>query len=401
MKKFLFIALISFITSSLYSQDKIELKPYWDNGLKLESSDKNFSVKLGGRIQYDIMFINQDDSLNNNFDAENGAEFRRARLYTSGTIYKTIKYKFQIDFAGNRVVIKDAYLRFTKIPGIGNITVGNFKEPHGFEMITSSKYITMMERSLTNPFDNDRNLGFMLNNSFLYKRLSLFVGYFYPSSNEGKYSGGNYNLTFRVAGIPYYNNEEGLKVVHLGIGFTHEEHNGEEVSYSSRPEAHLAPKYLKVNIDKTKNLNEINGELVLIYNSLSFQSEYTYTGVKTSTNSALQESDYGFYSFFGTLSWFITGEHKNYSKKKSAFDRLSPKKNFGTKGGFGALEIALRYSVLNLNDQDLNGGKMNNFTAGVNWYLNPATKIAFNYVRSNIYELGISNIYQMRFQIAF
>lgn len=210
MKKFLFIALISFITSSLYSQDKIELKPYWDNGLKLESSDKNFSVKLGGRIQYDIMFINQDDSLNNHFDAENGAEFRRARLYTSGTIYKTIKYKFQIDFAGNRVVIKDAYLRFTKIPGIGNITVGNFKEPRGFEMITSSKYITMMERSLTNEFDNDRNLGFMLNNSFLNKRLSVFAGYFYPSGNEAKFSGKKYNLTFRLSGIPYYNDDRSI-----------------------------------------------------------------------------------------------------------------------------------------------------------------------------------------------
>ena len=144
MKQFLFITLLSLLTSSLFSQTKVELTPYWDNGLKLESPDKDFSVKLGGRIQYDVMLINQDDSLNNHFDAKNGTEFRRARLYTSGTVYKTIKYKFQVDFAGDRVVIKDAYLRFTKIPWVGNLTIGNFKEPHGFEIITSSKYITMM-----------------------------------------------------------------------------------------------------------------------------------------------------------------------------------------------------------------------------------------------------------------
>lgn len=401
MKRFLLIALVSFFTSSLFSQNKVELKPYWDNGLKLESSDKHFSVKFGGRIQYDIMFINQDDSLNNHFDAENGTEFRRARLYTSGTVYKTIKYKFQVDFAGNHVVIKDAYLRFTKIPWIGNLTIGNFKEPHGFEMITSSKYITMMERSLTNQFDNDRNLGIMINNSFLDKRLSLFAGYFYPSGNEAKYSGSKYNLTFRITGLPYYNDKDGMKVVHLGAGLSHENHDGLEMSYASRPEAHLAPKYLKVSVDKTKSLNEINGELVLIYNSVSLQGEYTYVGIKTCESSALKESNYGFHSLFGTLSWFITGEHKNYSKKKSAFSRLSPKKNFGTNGGFGAVEVALRYSVLNLNDRDLNGGKMNNITVGVNWYLNPVTKIAFNYVRADIYKLGISNIYQMRFQIAF
>lgn len=401
MKQFLIVALISFFSSSLFSQDKVELIPYWDNGLKLESPDKKFSVKIGGRIQYDVMFINQDDSLNNHFDAENGTEFRRARLYTSGTVYKTIKYKFQVDFAGDVVVIKDAYLRFTKIPGIGNITVGNFKEPRGFEMLTSSKYITMMERSLTNQFDNDRNPGLMLNNSFLNKRLSVFAGYFYPAGVGAKYTGSQYNLTFRVSGLPYYNDNNGLKVVHLGVGYTYENHDDQEQSYASRPEAHLAPKYLKVNIDKTKSNNEINGELVLIYNSISLHSEYTYVGINTSENSALKESDYGFYSFFGTLSWFITGEHKNYSKKNSAFGRLNPKKNFGTKGGFGAVEIALRYSVLNLNDKDLSGGKMNNITAGINWYLNPVTKIAFNYVHSSIYELGESNIYQMRFQIAF
>ena len=401
MKQLLFIALISLFTSSLFSQDKVELKPYWDNGLKFESSDKRFSVKIGGRIQYDVMFINQDDSLNNHFDAENGTEFRRARLYTSGTVYKNIKYKFQVDFAGDQVVIKDAYLRFTKIPGIGNITVGNFKEPRGFEMLTSSKYVTMMERSLTNQFDNDRNPGLMLNNSFLDKRLSIFAGYFYPAGVGAKYTGNKYNLTFRLAGIPYYNDDEGMKVVHIGMGLTYENHDDQELSYASRPEAHLAPKYLKVKVDKTKSLNEINGELVLVFNSLSLHSEYTYSSVKTGVNSALKESDYGFYSFFGTLSWFITGEHKNYKKGKGVFDKISPKKNFGTKGGFGALEVALRYSVLNLNDKDLSGGKMNNITAGINWYLNPVTRISFNYVHSSIYELGISNIYQMRFQIAF
>lgn len=401
MKRFLLIAFVSFFTSSLFSQNKVELKPYWENGLKLESSDKSFTVKLGGRIQYDLMFINQDDSLNGHFDAENGTEFRRARLYTSGTVYKTIKYKFQVDFAGNQVVIKDAYLRFTKIPGVGNITLGNFKEPRGFEMLTSSKYITMMERPLANEFDNDRNLGIMINNGFLNNRLSLFAGYFKPSGNEAKYSGSKYNLTFRLSGIPYYNDDEGLKVVHLGAGFSYENHDDQEISYSSRPEAHLAPKYLKINIDKTKSLKDINGELVLIYNSISFHGEYTYSAVKTGDNSALKESDYGFYAFFGTISWFITGEHKNYSKSKSAYGSLSPKKNFGTEGGFGALEVALRYSVLNLNDKDLSGGKMNNITAGINWYLNPVTKITFNYIRADIYELGVSNIYQMRFQIAF
>ncbi len=400
MTRIFAIVALSFFFLNVYSQDKTALNAYWDNALKFEDADNNFSVKIGGRIQYDVMFISQDDSLQNHFAADNGTEFRRARFYTSGTVYKRIKYKFQIDFAGNRVVIKDAYMRYTKIPGLGNITIGNFKEPHGFEMLTSSKYISFMERSVSNQFDNDRSLGIMINNSFFGKNLSVYAGYFYPSGNEAKYSGDRYNLTFRLAGLPYYNTGNGYKVVHLGAGITHEYHNGEEASYASRPEAHLAPKYLKVEMDAVKSINEINGEFVVVYNSFTLQSEYTYAGVQAASNSNMQENAYALGSFYGSLSWFVTGEHKNYSHSKKMFDRLSPKKNFGD-GGIGAIELAARYSVMNLNDHDLQGGKMSNITIGVNWYLNPASRISFNYVRANISELGIANIFQTRFQIAF
>jgi len=400
IRLFTFI-LLSLVVSSAFSQSKIDLKPYWNNGLYLQSSDKNFSVKFGGRIQYDVMFIKQDDSLNQHFEAANGTEFRRARLYTSGTVYGNIKYKFQIDFAANAVVIKDAYLRFTKIPGVGNITVGNFKEPRGFEMISSSNFVTFMERSLTNQFDNDRSLGLMLNNGYINNRLTLFAGYFFPSGNNAKYSGKRYNIAGRIAGLPIYNTDNGYKVLHLGGGFTHEEYNNEEASYAARPEAHLAPKYLKVNFDETSHINEYDAEVIIIYNSFSFASEYTHGDVSMGPNSALLKDKYGFYSFFGAVSWFITGEHKNYSKTKSAFDRIKPKRNFRQDGGFGAIELALRYSVLSLNQEDVHGGRMNNITAGVNWYLNPITKITFNYVNSVINELGTSNIFQMRFQITF
>lgn len=402
MKHLYIAAIFAFLILNVQSQTKTELKPYWDNGLKFSGENKDFSVKFGGRIQYDVMMISQDSSLDSHFDASNGTEFRRARLYTSGTVYNFIKYKFQIDFAGNRVVIKDAYLSFSKIPYVGNITVGNFKEPRSFEMITSSKYITMMERALINVYDNDRNMGIMLHNQFLSERLSVFAGYFLPSGNNAKYSGNKYNMTFRIAGLPYFKDEtDNYKVLHIDAGITHEFHDFQEVAYSARPEAHLAPKYLKVNIDQANSINEINGGLVAIYNRFSFEGEYTFATILAGPNSTFQHNNYLMSSYYTTLSWFITGEHKNYSKSKVAYDKVKPKKNFDINGGIGAWEFAIRYSALNLNDRDVQGGKMNNITLGLNWYLNPVTRVTFNYVRSDVYELGISNIYQMRFQITF
>ncbi|PLX12555.1 MAG: hypothetical protein C0598_05730, partial [Marinilabiliales bacterium] len=159
MKQLYFVIAFIFLFVNANAQEKKDLKPYWNNGLNFSSPEKDFSVKIGGRIQYDLMFMSQDSSLNSNFDALNGTEFRRLRLYTSGTVFKSIKYKLQLDFSGNKVDIKDAYIKFTKIPWVGNFTVGNFKEPRGFEMICSSNFISFMERSLVNVYDNDRNLG--------------------------------------------------------------------------------------------------------------------------------------------------------------------------------------------------------------------------------------------------
>lgn len=401
MRKTYFIILLIFVSSQLVSQTDKDFNVYWDNGLKASSKEGNTKIKMGGRLMYDVMWIHQDDSLDKHFDAQNGAEIRRARIYTKGTIYNNIKFKFQLDFAGGITVIKDAYIQLTKIPAIGNIMVGNFKEPFGLTMITSSKYITEMERPLANAFDNDRNLGFMIFNQHFNKRLSWFAGYFYPSGNTGKYSGNQYNIVARLTGLPVYNINQGYKILHIGTSFANQYRDNSEVSFKFRPEAHLAPKYINFKIDNITEINDLNGEFLLIYNTLSFESEYTTAFVKPSPSSTLSKSLYRFYAYYGTLSWFITGEHKNYVKSKTTFDRVTPKKNFGKDGGFGAVELSVRYSYVSLDDADLQGGIMRNITGGVNWYLNPAVKVAMNYVYSDVKNLGIANIFQMRFQIGF
>jgi len=46
--------------------------------------------------------------------------------------------------------------------------------------------------------------------------------------------------------------------------------------------------------------------------------------------------------------------------------------------------LSLRYSYINLDNADLTDGIMSNITAGINWYLNPATKVVFNYIYTDI-----------------
>jgi phosphate-selective porin OprO/OprP len=106
---------------------------------------------------------------------------------------------------------------------------------------------------------------------------------------------------------------------------------------------------------------------------------------------------------------FLTGEHREYDTSRGIFTGTSPKRYFHfKKEGWGAWEVALRHSYIDLNDKDISGGEERNFTLSLNWYFTSKTRIMFNYVharidhrRSSPLEGGYLNILMARFRILF
>ncbi len=154
------------------------------------------------------------------------------------------------------------------------------------------------------------------------------------------------------------------------------------------------------------NFNVIGTELLWVAGPFSLQSEAMVNFVNQGAGlpSAVLPGAYA------QVGWFLTGEHRPYDRKAGAIDRVIPHENFrfcrcGRGTGWGAWEVAGRWSYLDLSDDNIRGGTITNYTVGVNWYWNPYTKVVFNYVRSNpnspLFPSSHTDIFALRAQVDF
>lgn len=251
----------------MISQEKEE-NPFtikWDNGTKVESKDKNFKLKFEGRIHLDHAYFSQDANLDAAFgelDSKDGTEFRRLRFFFSGVLYKTVEFKLQMDYAGGAARLKDAYIGVKNIPVIGRVRVGHIKEPLRFDALTSSKYITFMERAIPADLANERNNDILLMNGFFNNKLSIQTGVFRNADGFGndKEAARDVAWTSRITTLAI-NNTEKEQLLHFGFSYSYRKPDKDEYEISVRPKSHLANKYISTgNIEGVETVNIINFE---------------------------------------------------------------------------------------------------------------------------------------------
>ncbi len=368
---------------------------YWKHGIRMETADKAFKLRMGGRIQNDWAFYSADDKLESEVGKfEDATEFRRARLYFAGEVYERVVFKVQYDFAGGNADFKDVYIGLKDIPGLGTVKVGHFKESFSLEEITSSKYLTFLERSLPNVFVPSRNTGIGFLNSVADDRLTYSAGFFRETDGFGDSQNQAWGSSARVTGLPWYAGED--QFLHLGVDFTYRDTDSSAIKFDVRPESHTALKIVKSGSILSDSRSSYGAEAALVTGPFSLQGEYIATTVDTPDG-----SDPNFSGWYGQVSWFLTGEHRNFKKKTGAFGRTKPANNFLGDGGPGAVEIAARYSTVDLSDGDTGGGEVDDVTVALNWYLNPNTRVMLDYVRSDAGSLGNLDLVETRFQLDF
>ena len=186
-------------------------------------------------------------------------------LFIEGTIYDRFEFKVQYDFAGGDAEFKDVFMGIKGLPYAGGVRIGHFKEPFGLEQLTSSKYIAFMERSFTDDALNEgRNTGIMLHNQIMDDRLTWAAGLFRPSDGFGDSQDDVWNFTGRVTGLPIYA-DEGRRLLHLGLGVTQRSPVDDRVRVRTRPEAHLAPRFLDTGSFSADGVDAFNLEAALVH----------------------------------------------------------------------------------------------------------------------------------------
>lgn len=391
------------------------------------------TVEVHGVFQADTAWIHQDAASFATFgDIQDGADFRRARLSANGAITENMNYFLQMDFAfQGRPTFTDVWMEMTKLPWIGNLRIGQWKQPFSLEVVSSFRYTTFAERSLTfQSFTPFRHIAVGFYDWSEDERMTWAASVY--RSGQDQYGGsiadnGGYSGVGRITGLPWYDEEsEGCRYLHLGVAYNYTAPNNRLARFRTIPEYFVGeqagatpvgtsgiaipgpfnglPFFVDTTTFGVNHYNLLGTELLWVEGPLSVQSEFMFNWV-TRTNGV------GAYfpGLYVTGAYFLTGEHRPYNRKLGAIDRIKVLRNLcshdecGT--GWGAWELAARYSYIDLNSKDIQGGRLNDLTLGLNWYWNSYAKLQFNYIRAFLDNpiVGASNtdIFGLRAQVDF
>ncbi len=400
------------------------------------------SVEIHGVFQVDSGWFNQSanniatlkNGNNPTGNIQDGADFRRARLSANGAVAPNMNYFLQMDFAfPGRPTFTDVWFEVTKVPVLGNVRVGQWKQPFSLEVVSSFRYTTFAERSLLfNSFDPFRHIGIGFYDYAENERMTWAASVYRPGQDQFGGSiadNGGYAGVGRITALPWWDEDaKGGRYLHVGAGYNYVAPTGQSAQFRTIPEYFIGsngpgatlgtagvaspgningtPFFVDTSKISIDHYNLVGSELLWVNGAFSLQSEAQWLmGTKTNGQRLYLP---GMYAQAG---YFLTGEHRPYNRKQGAIDRIQVLRPLGRAHtedcdwGWGGWEVAGRYSYLDLNSHGVAGGRLSDMTLGLNWYLNNYSKVQFNYIRTFLdnptHGKSTADIFGLRAQVDF
>ncbi len=330
--------------------------------------------------------------------------FRRVRLGVGGDIPDNMVYKLDIDFNRPETPqFKDVYFGWTELPLLKTVLVGMQKRPYGLDHLNSSNANIFMERPVViEAFNQDaRRWGITSNGVSDEERFNWRYGVFmsrdlqsvgthFASLNESYQA----EVAGRMASTFWYDEaSDGRYYGHAAIAGRWGNADGLDpvgnvANFQSRPEIRTNDRWVNTGaIVGADGYGLLAFENLINWGSLSVTSELQTSNV---TRGAL--SDLQFWGAYAQIGWVVTGEHHGWDRKTGCLKPLQPFENFwivdrargGRSAGWGALEVAARFSYADFSDGPIYGGESAIATLGLQWFWNANCRMQANYLIGNM-----------------
>jgi len=377
------------------------------NRFLLQSADGQYSIGLTGDIQFDsgaYVGFHPASPLSGPQALSNGENARRARIGVAGTAFGDWGFALVYD-AGNSSDqtakgIETAQIVYAGLPGAA-FEIGYSNTFFTLDQATSSNDTLFLERASPSNIATNLNTGDARANA----GVRLFGDRYWAGAYlTGPASGDSHTLTQERLGAFERVAFQVLKgsdySLHLGVGFDQllqapNAGNGTPatVSLSDQPELRIDPTtFLNTGtigtaLNPVTKAYVLNLETAATYRSLFWQGEYYHYDIQ---RQGLPNADFD--GGYGQVSWTLTGEAHRYNPQAASYFRIVPASPFSLKdGGWGAWELAARFSYVDLNDNfqpgvalatdpaAVDGGRQQAYTFGLNWYPNDIVRLLLDY----------------------
>ena len=347
--------------------------------------DHGVEMGASGIFQYAGNAFDSDRQADGSHLFDDSQDWRRQEL----DLFVKKKDSFEIaagyDFADDAWV--DNYLALEG--KVGKFQLGEFRTPVGWESArTSGRANTFIEAGLPVKMAYEGRRAGLGWTGTAVPHWTLQLAWFAP--HDLNHDGAGRTLAGRAVFAPVVRADE---VVHLGLAVSQENRDDGSAQVRARPEAKLTPVRL-VDTGTLSGVDHINRgglEAAWMNGPLLLQGEYLAMHVARNT-----VRSFGSHGYYVSAAWMLTGESHGY--KDTAFANPVPSRPAG------AVEVAMRYSTVDLDDDGIEGGTEHDWTLGLNWYISKHFKLQANDVRafSDRGNLEVEpHIYELLAQLSF
>lgn len=358
-----------------------------DEGLVVETGKDGPTFSLGGRLHADFSDVQPDVT-----PFDDGFLWRRVRPDLRME-WGDVRVRGEYEFGDVNPGWRQAWIEYTGFKHT-SLKFGNQPIPFGLQETMSSNDLDALERPLPFAFAPGSLVG--LSTRWWGDRWSATLGLFGNDiAAEDRRELDGQSAVVRLTGLPH---ERGGGRVHLGASVEYRNaKDNATLRYRSRPESYADA----VRLVDTGTMTDVDSVLTGGVEAAWQQGPFMVSGeYLTAQVSRSTLPDQSFDGWYASAAWVLTGERRGYTESFGAFAGVNPRSKWG------AVELRVRVSELDLEDDGITGGREQNQSFGINWYIERHIRVMLEHVlvdaKPNADGVDESpSITQLRLQVAF